>query len=51
MKALEFPDAFELNILVRRWVPMDAAAEFRCFIYDKKLNAISQVPFSVFLTP
>lgn len=43
MKALEFPEAFELNVLVREWLPMDAAFEFRCFIFDGKLTAISQV--------
>jgi len=42
MKALEFPEAFNLNITVRYWVPMNPAMEFRTFISHKKLTAISQ---------
>jgi hypothetical protein len=42
MKALEFPNAFQLNFIVREWSEMDASMEFRAFVFKRKLNAISQ---------
>jgi len=40
--AIEFPDAFNLQVLVREWIPMRPDYEFRAFVFGNKLNAISQ---------
>ncbi|KAJ5078546.1 cell division cycle protein [Anaeramoeba ignava] len=42
MRTLEFPGAFSLAIIIREWVEMDASMEFRGFVFNKKLNALSQ---------
>eukprot|EP01130_Rhizamoeba_saxonica_P014509 TRINITY_DN6350_c0_g1_i1.p1 TRINITY_DN6350_c0_g1~~TRINITY_DN6350_c0_g1_i1.p1 ORF type:complete len:231 (-),score=48.90 TRINITY_DN6350_c0_g1_i1:50-742(-) len=42
MRALEFEEAFDVEILLREWVPMNPMMEFRGFMYNRKLTAISQ---------
>jgi hypothetical protein len=42
MKALEFPGSFPVSIIVRAWTPMSAHQEFRGFVYNRKLTALSQ---------
>lgn len=42
MKALQFPGAFSVDIVIREWTQMSAAMEFRGFVYERKLNALSQ---------
>eukprot|EP01102_Stenamoeba_stenopodia_P013452 TRINITY_DN4369_c0_g1_i1.p1 TRINITY_DN4369_c0_g1~~TRINITY_DN4369_c0_g1_i1.p1 ORF type:complete len:361 (-),score=86.40 TRINITY_DN4369_c0_g1_i1:25-1107(-) len=41
-RALEFPNAFKLDIIIREWHPMQASMEFRGFVYNHNLNAVSQ---------
>lgn len=40
--ALEHPDRFKQNFVVREWVAMSPDMEFRGFVKDGKLNALSQ---------
>jgi len=40
--AMAHPDRFEQNIIVRRWVHIDVDMEFRGFVYNNALNALSQ---------
>jgi len=40
--ALEHPDLFKQSIVVRQWVTIDVDMEWRGFVYDHKLNALSQ---------
>jgi hypothetical protein len=42
MKALDFPNEFNLFITIREWINIDSKDEFRCFVYNKKLTAVSQ---------
>lgn len=36
------PPIFELELILRKWVDINPAMEFRCFVRDKQLIAISQ---------
>jgi len=42
--ALEHPERFEKfeHFVVRKWVDLDPSMEFRGFVFDNKLNALSQ---------
>eukprot|EP00027_Filamoeba_sp_ATCC50430_P014116 CAMPEP_0168574356 /NCGR_PEP_ID=MMETSP0413-20121227/19032_1 /TAXON_ID=136452 /ORGANISM="Filamoeba nolandi, Strain NC-AS-23-1" /LENGTH=380 /DNA_ID=CAMNT_0008607683 /DNA_START=165 /DNA_END=1307 /DNA_ORIENTATION=- len=42
MKAEEHPNKFKLSIIIREWIEMDPALEFRGFVFNHSLNAISQ---------
>jgi len=42
MRALEFPESFVLQIIVREWIPMKPQQEFRAFVFEKEMTAISQ---------
>jgi len=42
MRALEFPSAFTLDIIVREWIPMLPQQEFRAFVFNSQMTAISQ---------
>jgi len=40
--ALSNRDTFVMNVIIRLWLPIELRHEFRGFVYDKKLNALSQ---------
>eukprot|EP00299_Pterocystis_sp_00344_P007174 c2196_g1_i1.p1 GENE.c2196_g1_i1~~c2196_g1_i1.p1 ORF type:complete len:357 (-),score=78.07 c2196_g1_i1:3-1073(-) len=40
--ALDHLHRWRENIVVRQWVDIDVGMEFRCFVFDSKLTAISQ---------
>ena len=40
--AIEHKDRFQENIVIRKWVTIDVDMEFRAFVCNNKLNAISQ---------
>jgi hypothetical protein len=40
--ALEHPNRFEQNFVVRKWADIDVSLEFRGFVCNGKLNALSQ---------
>jgi hypothetical protein len=42
-RVLKFPDEFQVYIILRQWHFIHPSHEFRAFIYDLKLNAVSQV--------
>jgi len=42
MKTLEFPDHLKINLIVREWIQMEPEYEFRAFVYNHQLNALSQ---------
>eukprot|EP01086_Lenisia_limosa_P016377 TRINITY_DN6122_c0_g1_i1.p1 TRINITY_DN6122_c0_g1~~TRINITY_DN6122_c0_g1_i1.p1 ORF type:complete len:394 (+),score=81.63 TRINITY_DN6122_c0_g1_i1:118-1299(+) len=42
LMALDYPDRFREHIVVRPWVDMHPSLEFRCFVKDQKMCAISQ---------
>jgi hypothetical protein len=39
---IEFPGEFDIHIVVREWIDIDPAMEFRGFMYNRQLTAISQ---------
>jgi ribosomal-protein-alanine N-acetyltransferase len=41
--------AFQQNLVVRQFIPLDVALEFRCFVYQKQLRAITQYNNSIFV--
>lgn len=41
-KALEFPGAFDVDLILREWRDILAAFEFRGFVHHKTLTALSQ---------
>jgi hypothetical protein len=40
--ALEFPDSWDMKIIIRKWVSIPPSMEFRGFVHEKKLTALSQ---------
>jgi hypothetical protein len=47
--ASEFPNVWNMQLVFREWIEIDYAMEFRCFVFHKQLNAISQYdPFVFF---
>lgn len=46
--AMAVPDRWDNNLIVREWVTIDVDMEFRSFVYDGKLTAISQYNHLVF---
>lgn len=41
-KLIEFPGAFEIDLIVREWKDIEAALEFRGFVHHKTLTCLSQ---------
>jgi hypothetical protein len=39
---LEYPETFSNHVIVRKWENIDLEGEFRAFVYDGKMTAISQ---------
>jgi hypothetical protein len=46
--ALEHPLEFQEHIIIRKWVNVDCSMEFRCFVSNGNLNAISQYNYQVY---
>jgi hypothetical protein len=42
MKALEYSGSFPVSIILRAWHPMEAHQEFRGFVYNRQLTALTQ---------
>lgn len=40
--SMDFPKAFDVQVCIRDWVPMTPESEFRGFVYERKLNALTQ---------
>lgn len=40
--ALQFPDRWSQHIIIREWIDIPIQFEFRAFVYDNKLTAVSQ---------
>jgi len=40
--ALQNRDSFSLNVIIRKWLPIELRHEFRGFVFNKNLNALSQ---------
>ena len=51
MRLLNTPDdeEFNMDIVVREWVDILPEYEFRGFVYQRKLNAVTQVVFFLYL--
>jgi hypothetical protein len=47
-KAMEFPGAFEMDLIVREWREIMAAFEFRGFVHHKMLTGLSQYCYMQF---
>lgn len=46
--ALAHPERFKEHFVIRKWVDLDPSLEFRGFVKNNKLNALSQVLFPSF---
>jgi len=48
MKLTDYPQAFNIKIIVREFTPMDPSMEFRVFIFKRKITAISQYCYHLY---
>eukprot|EP00005_Dracoamoeba_jomungandri_P004086 CAMPEP_0174251732 /NCGR_PEP_ID=MMETSP0439-20130205/1466_1 /TAXON_ID=0 /ORGANISM="Stereomyxa ramosa, Strain Chinc5" /LENGTH=321 /DNA_ID=CAMNT_0015332129 /DNA_START=15 /DNA_END=976 /DNA_ORIENTATION=- len=46
--ALDFPESWDMKVIIREWVSIDPSMEFRGFVCDKKLTALSQYFYLAF---
>lgn len=47
--ATEFPDLYSAKIIIREWVTIPYELEFRCFVFENTLTAISQYDYNIYL--
>ncbi|KAL6050059.1 Cell division cycle protein 123 [Balamuthia mandrillaris] len=46
--ALEFPEKWDMKVIIRKWVDIHPSMEFRGFVYNKNLTALSQYFYVAF---
>lgn len=49
LKQIEYSDEFKCKVLIREWKEIPYELEFRSFVYNNQLNAISQYDYNIYL--